>query len=156
LRARREQVLADLHRATQRLARARRDIEVCERRLAAEPTPPKGAVDPQQALRDALTAVQKDVKALDERLFGKTVAQGISRGGDGLLAQVQRLLRVTGTDDAPNATELQGMARAEAKAPEVPAAVDAFVAGPLQAFRTAVEASGLSLLPGVEPVPARK
>ena len=48
------------------------------------------------------------------------------------------------------------MARAASKAPEITAAVDAFATGPLAAFRTAVEQSGLSLLPLVEPVPPRK
>ena len=36
------------------------------------------------------------------------------------------------------------------------AAVDAFVTGPLAKFRAAVETNGLNLLPGLEPVPARR
>lgn len=156
LRAQRDQLRADLRRATQRLARARRDVEVVAQRLALEPKPRKGEADPLQGLRDALAAVQKELDAAEERLWGKKPPQGISRDDDGLIAQTTRLLRVTGTPDAPNATELESMARAARKAPEVTAAVDAFVAGPLATFRTALEQSGLGLLPGLEPVPPRR
>jgi photosystem II stability/assembly factor-like uncharacterized protein len=156
LRAQREAVLADLHRSTQRLARARRDVDVVEKRLALEPKPKGDASDPLQPLRDALKAVKKSLDECDETLWGPKPVQGIVRDDDGLLAKVQTLLRVTRTADAPNPTEMQSMARAAAKAPEVATAVDAFVSGPLATFRAAVEASGLSLLPGVEPVPARR
>ena len=69
---------------------------------------------------------------------------------------MSELLRVSGTDDAPNRTESEAMAGAAKKAPEVATAVDAFVSGPLAKFRTALEASGLSLLPGVELVQPRR
>ncbi|HEX6810300.1 MAG TPA: hypothetical protein VF384_01640, partial [Planctomycetota bacterium] len=155
LRAQREQLQADLRRATQRLARGKRDIEVVEKRLAIEPKARDGETDPHKALRDAVVAVNKAFTEVEEKLWGKK-AQGIVRNDDTLFAQVNAEMRITSTDDAPNATELQGMARAARKAPEITAAVDAFATGPLATFRTAVEQSGLSLLPQIEPVPARK
>ncbi|HEX5051681.1 MAG TPA: hypothetical protein VFZ65_07920, partial [Planctomycetota bacterium] len=156
LRAQREQLQADLRRATQRLARSKRDIDVVEKRLAVEPKVPEGGTDPHKALREAIEAVGKALTEVEEKLWGKKPPQGIVRNEDTLMAQTMSLMRITGTDDAPNATELQGMERAAKKVPEVTALVDAFVTGPLATFRTAVEASGLSLLPQVEPVPARK
>lgn len=156
LRAQREQLNEDLHRATQRLARCKRDVDVVDKRLAVEPKVKKGADDPHKALRDALTEVQKALTEVEEKLWGKKPKQGINRDDDGLLAQVMQLLRVSGTDDAPNRTETEAMARAAAKVPEVAAAVDAFVTGPLAKFRAAVETNGLNLLPGLEPVPARR
>jgi hypothetical protein len=65
-------------------------------------------------------------------------------------------MRITRTDDAPNATERDAMARAAATVPAVTAAVDAFVTGPLAGFRQAIEASQLGLLPSVEPVDGGK
>ena len=156
MRAQRDEILADLHRSTQRLARARRDVDVVEKRLALEVKPKGDAGDPQQPLRDAVQAVKKALDACDEKLWGPKPVQGIVRDDDGLLAKVQTLLRVTRTPDAPNPTEVESMAKAAAKAPEVAATVDEFVSGPLATFRAAVEASGLSLLPGVEPVPQRR
>jgi hypothetical protein len=153
LRAQRAAVLADLHQATQRLARCKRDVEVVAQRLELEPKAKPGATDPQQALRDALRDVKQALEAAEVTLWGQPPKQGINRDDDGLLAEVQRLLRVTGTDDAPNRTELDSMARAVAKAPEVAAAVDAFVSGPLTKFRAAVAQAGLSLLPELAPVP---
>jgi photosystem II stability/assembly factor-like uncharacterized protein len=156
LREQRERHQATLHRATQRLARSKKEIDVVEQRLAVEPKPKPGATDPDQAVRDALTAVRKAVTELDERLWGKKVEQGIARDDDGLLARIGTQLRVSGTDDAPNRTELEAMARAAKLVPEVTAAVDAFVSGPLTAFRDAVAKSRLSLVPTVEPVRADK
>ncbi|HEU4419075.1 MAG TPA: hypothetical protein VFT55_09065, partial [Planctomycetota bacterium] len=155
LRAQREQLQADLSRATQRLFRGKRDIEVVEKRLAIERKVKDGETDPHKALRDALVAVNRAFTEVEEKLWGKKV-QGIVRNEDTLFTQANAEMRITSTDDAPNATELQGMARAARKVPEITAAVDAFATGPLATFRTAVEQSGLSLLPLVEPVPARK
>ena len=156
LRAQREQLDDDLFRATQRLARSKKDIEVVDKRLAAEPKGKKSETDPHQGLRDALTAVQKALTEVEEKLWGKKPPQGIARDDDGLMSKVAALMRITGTDDAPNRTETEGMARAATKVPEITATVDGFVQGPLATFRAAVEKSGLSLLPGLEPVPARK
>lgn len=156
LRERRQQLQTDLRRATQRLARSKRDIDVVEKRLAVEPKVKKGDTDPHQALRDALTAVNKALEEVEEKLWGRKPVQGINRDDEGLMSQVQRLFFVTGTDDAPNASETAAMTRAAAKVPEVAAAVDAFVTGPLATFRKAVEASNLTLLPSVDPVPAAR
>ncbi|MBL8752626.1 MAG: hypothetical protein JNK15_04940 [Planctomycetes bacterium] len=154
LRAQRQQMQADLHRATQRLARCKRDLDVVEKRLAVEPKAKAGADDPHKALRDALTEVRKAFDAVEVSLWGQKPVQGINRDDEGLMAQIQQLARVSGTDDAPNRTETESMARAAAKVPAVAAAVDAFVAGPLATFRKAVEASGLGLVPSLDPVPA--
>jgi len=53
---------------------------------------------------------------------------------------------LTGTPEAPNANELLGLDRAEAKAREIAAAIDTFVTGPMSEFRAAVTKSGLGLL----------
>ncbi len=156
LRAQRQEVQGSLRLATQRLARAKRDIDVIEKRLAIEPKVKKGATDPHEALRKAVTEVKKAFDGVEESLWGKKPVQGINRDDEGLMSEVQQLLRVTGTDDAPNRTEIESMARAKAKAPAVAAAVDAFVTGPLATFRQAVEASGIGLLPAIEPVPTAK
>jgi photosystem II stability/assembly factor-like uncharacterized protein len=156
LRAQRQQMQADLHRATQRLARCKRDLDVVEKRLSIEPKVKTGADDPHKALRDALTEVKKAFDAVEENLWGKMPVQGINRDDEGLMAQIQQLARVSGTDDAPNRTETESMARAAAKVPAVAAAVDAFVLGPLATFRKAVEGSGLGLVPSLDPVPAGK
>jgi photosystem II stability/assembly factor-like uncharacterized protein len=156
LRVQREQLDRDLYRATQRFARSQREIEVVRQRLALEPKAKPGTTDPDQALRDALEAVTKARTEVEERLWGKPPRQGINRDDDGLMAEVRSLMRISGTDDAPNRTETEAMARAAAKVPAVTAAVDTFVSGPLTTFRTAVGQSRLSLLPGVEPVPARQ
>jgi photosystem II stability/assembly factor-like uncharacterized protein len=156
LRAQRQDFDATLFRATQRLARAKKDVDVVDKRLAIEPKAKPGETDAHEALRKALTDVQKAIADIDEKLWGKKPEQGINRDDDGLLAQIAARMRVTGTDDAPNRTETEGMAKAAARVPEVTTAVDAFVSGPLATFRAAVERSGLSLLPGVDPVPPLK
>ncbi len=152
LRAERERLQGELRRATQRLARGKRDLDVIEKRLALEPKTKPGETDPHQALRDALKVVNEAFKAVDERLWGKQRKQGISRDDDALIARTQRHMRVTGTDDAPNPTERESMARAATQVTDVIAAVDAFVTGPLAEFRKVVEASTLSLLPRTDPV----
>ncbi len=48
------------------------------------------------------------------------------------------------------------MARTPMAPPEITTGIEPFVTGPLATLRTAVEQSGLSLLPLVEPVPGRK
>jgi hypothetical protein len=146
LRQQKQDLETELHRATQRFARSRKDIDVVEKRLAVEPKPKPGATDPHKALRDAIESVTKAATALDEQLWGKKPTQGIARDDDGMIAKALELMRVTGTDDAPNATERALMDRAAAKVPAVAAAVDAFLAGPLAEVRKAVEASGLQLL----------
>lgn len=64
---------------------------------------------------------------------------------------MQEHLHVTGTPDAPNPGERDGVARANAALPAVRDAVDAFVRGPLTALRAAIERSQMNLLPDVEP-----
>ena len=152
LRAEREQLIATIGQATQRLARARRDLDLVRERLDAEPKVKKGEKDPNEALREALKSANKALDALDETFWGKSGRQGIVRDDDTMIRQVMGLLRVSGTDDAPNATELESMARARAAVPGVTRRVDEFVAGPLTALRTALAASSLSLLPDVAPV----
>lgn len=156
LRAAREAMQADLRLATQRLGRARKDLDLIAMRLAAEPKVPAGQKDPHEAVRKALDAAKAALTALDERLWGKQGLQGISRDDDTLLAEVQGLMRISRTDDAPNATERLLMGRAALAVPRVGRAVDEFVGGPLQALRDALAASPLSLLPSVEPVPTKR
>ncbi len=155
LRARREVLQGELRVATQRYARSRRDISSVDARLALEPKVKDGQTDPNKVLREALTAVRKALTTTDEKLWGKEPGQGIAKA-TGLFNDLYGVLRITGTEDAPNATELQGFERAVAKAAEITAVLDAFVAGPLVEFRTAVEKSGLALLQPVEPIRARK
>lgn len=152
LRAERERLLAELSKASQRFARCKRDLDVVRQRLALEPKPKAGADDPLKALRDALAAVDKAFGEVEQQLWGKPPVQGIRRDDDSLMAKTMQLMRITSTDDAPNQTERDGMARAAAKVPDVTAAVDAFVSGPLATFRTALEQSGLGLLPSTAPV----
>jgi len=154
LRARREVLQGSLRDATQRLARSKRDVATVEARLALEKKSKDGEVDPNKALRDAVTAVQKAIEATDEKLWGKKPGQGIGQPS-GLFTELGRELRITGTDDAPNATELQSIERATVRAAAITAAIDEFVQGPFATFRGAVEASGLSLLQPAAPA-ARK
>lgn len=146
LREQREQLQASLRRATQRFTQARRDIDVVDKRLSVEPKVETGADDPHQALRDALLAVNKAAKELDEQLWGKEARQGISRDDDAKMPRAMRQMRVSGTDDAPNATELQAMERATRAVAEIDGIVSAFVDGAFAQFRAAVDASGLGLL----------
>jgi len=149
LRAQREQLMQTLHVATQRVARARRELGVVRERLAIEPKPKTGD-DPYAAERAALKTIDAALEELDERLWGPKPVQGINRDDDGLIAKATEQMRVSGTDDAPNATERDAMQRAARRVPAVTAAVEEFVRGPLRAFRDALQQSGLSLLPTVE------
>jgi photosystem II stability/assembly factor-like uncharacterized protein len=156
LRARREALQADLRVATQRYARSKRDLDTVEARLDVEPKVKDGETDPNKALRDALGTAKKAAEALEERIWGKKApSQGISEP-TGLFTDLYRALRVTGTDDAPNPTELQSFVRGSAIAGEITAAIDVFVTGPLVEFRAAVTKSGIGLLQPVEPDPAHK
>jgi len=148
-RAQREQLMQTLHVATQRVARARRELGVVRERLAIEPKPKTGD-DPYAAERAALKTIDAALEELDERLWGPKPVQGINRDDDGLIAKATEQMRVSGTDDAPNATERDAMQRAARRVPAVTAAVEEFVRGPLRAFRDALQQSGLSLLPTVE------
>lgn len=155
LRAEAEALQGSLRAATQRYARGKRDVGVVEARLALEPKRKAGETDPHKALREAIDAVKKAIEATDEQLWGKKTEQGITES-KGLFMEFWRSNRLTGTDDAPNPTERQGMVRATAKAAEISAAIDAFLAGPLATFRAAVEQSGIGLLPDAQAAPARK
>jgi photosystem II stability/assembly factor-like uncharacterized protein len=146
LRAERERLLANLHAATQQLAAGKRSIDAVRQRLALEPKVRRGEEDPWKAVRDALTAVDKEHDAVQERLWGKKPTQGINRDDAGLVTKAMRAMRVSGTDDAPNDTERTEMARAAQLVPDVQFAVDAFLTGPLTTFRQAIESSGLKLL----------
>jgi hypothetical protein len=150
--ARHDAMVGELRRAFQRLARARKDIALVQQRLAVEKKP-KAGDDPNQALRDAVDAVDKARTAVDERLFGKPPAQGFTEA-TGLFADWQLSLEaLTDTPEAPNGTELAGLDRAREVVARVALAVDAFVAGPLTEFRAAVEKSGLQFLPQTAPPP---
>jgi hypothetical protein len=146
LRQQKQDLEAELHRATQKFARSRKDLDIVEKRLADEPKLKPGADDPHKALREALDAARKAATELDATLWGKKPAQGIARDDDGMIAKARERMRATGTDDAPNPTERAEMARAAELVPPVAAAVDAFLQGPMAAFRKAVEADGLTLL----------
>src|SRR5262249_50230739 len=150
--ARHDAMVRELRQAFQRLARARKDIALVQQPLALEKTPKAGGA-PNQALRDAVEAVDKARTAVDERLFGKPPAQGFTEA-TGLFADWQRSIEaLTDTPEAPNGTELAGLDRAREVVAHVVDAVDAFVAGPLTEFRAAVEKSGLQFLPLTAPPP---
>jgi hypothetical protein len=147
---RRAAILRPLVAATQRLARSRRDVDLVRQRLLLDPKPEGDADDPLDPLRKALDSVTKELDAAEEKLWGKRVEQGIRRG-QGLVSAVrQQLDDLNDTPEAPNPTELLGLDRAEQKVQEATAAVDAYVQGPLATFRTAVEQSGLSLVPAAQ------
>ncbi|HEB54513.1 MAG TPA: hypothetical protein ENI87_14775 [bacterium] len=147
LRQRRERLLTRLHAASQQFAPIAARIDVVRQRLKLDP-PPKEGEDPLADLREALQAIDEARKETEQSLWGKErKVQGIARGNDGLIRQAQRQMRISGTDDAPNGTELDAMASAETKVAAVETAVTEFLRGPWQAFRDAVAASSLSLLP---------
>jgi hypothetical protein len=124
----RDEIQRELADALQRVARHRRDVELVEQRLKLEPKPQPGAEDPLAALRKAVATATKDLKEFETKLWGPSDVQGVTRGS-GLVRDVsEQTGRVTGTDDAPNATELQALE------------------GPVQTFRAAVEQSGIALL----------
>jgi len=144
---RRTEILRPLRDATQRLARSRRDLELVRQRLLVEPKPVPPAEDPHKALREALDTAQKALEAVEDKLWGKKVQQGIGRGESLVSAVFEQSGALTRTPEPPNPTELLGLQRAEAKVAAAVAVVDEFQRGPLAAFRAAVQASGLSLAP---------
>jgi photosystem II stability/assembly factor-like uncharacterized protein len=146
--ARAEAIRADLFPVTQRLARARRDFDLVKKRLELEPKPKAGETDPKKAIRDAADKVEKALTAAEEQLWGPTKPkQGFTEGKGLMRDMFMHLGAMTGTPEVPNATELLGLDRAKTKAAEVAAAVDTFTNGPLAEFRTAVQQSGMELVP---------
>ena len=143
----RQETMLKVTAATQRFAKARREIELVKTRLSHEPKVKDGQDDPQAEFRKAVEAIDKAVTELDEKLWGPKPKPGINVA-KGLLTELQEAAgALTRTPEKPNPTELLGLQRAAGKAEEVVAAVEAFVAGPMVTFRAAVEKSGLSLLP---------
>jgi photosystem II stability/assembly factor-like uncharacterized protein len=132
--------------ALQRYARAKKDIDLVRARLDAEPKPKKGADDPNKPLRDAIDAVQKEVDACDEALFGKKPQQGIALGEGFQHDFFEQMGRINDTPDAPNETERIAVDRAKQKATEAAARIDAFLNGPKKTFVEAIEKSGLAWL----------
>lgn len=132
--------------ALQRFARARKDVELVRARLDAEPKVKKGETDPHADLRKAIEAVQKEVDACNDALFGKKAKQGYAEG-EGLQHDFfEQFGKITDTPEAPNASEVLGVERAAKVAQEAVARVETFVAGPFATFREAVAKSGLTLL----------
>jgi photosystem II stability/assembly factor-like uncharacterized protein len=147
LRAAREQLTARLHVASQQLAPIQAQLAVVKQRLALEEKPEQGD-DPMQPMRDALKAVTEAHQGALDAIWGvEKKVQGISRSNDGLLSKAQRHMRISSTDDAPNRTERDGLMLAESYVEQIEARVKAFVEGDLAAFRRAVGASGVGLLP---------
>jgi photosystem II stability/assembly factor-like uncharacterized protein len=147
LRTEREALNLRLYEVTQRLAPVKGQVDVVRTRLAIEQKPEDGD-DPNQAIRDALKSIDKDHEQLSDQIWGKQKkVQGISRGNDGLLTKIRGLMRISGTIDEPNKTELDGMAKAAAKVTEVEQLVSTFFSKSLPKFRKAVADSGLHLLP---------
>jgi hypothetical protein len=132
--------------ALQRYARAKKDIDLVRARLDAEPKPKKGTDDPNKPLRDAIDAVQKEVDACDEALFGKKPQQGIALGEGFQHDFFEQMGRINDTPDAPNETERMAVDRAKLKATEAAARIDAFLNGPKKTFVEAIEKSGLAWL----------
>ncbi|MCK5945106.1 MAG: hypothetical protein KAI24_24165 [Planctomycetes bacterium] len=147
LRAEREQLMSRLHVASQRLAPIAARIAIVKQRLELEDAPKEGD-DPLQALRDALKEVEKAHQATLDSIWGeRKEVQGISRGNDGLLSKAQRLMGISRTDDAPTATERQGLTRAATYVEQIEQAVAKFLDEDLARFRAAVAASNIGLLP---------
>ena len=67
------------------------------------------------------------------------------------MSKARGLMRISGSNDKPNKTEREAMAKAADKVAEIEQVVDGFFADPLPEFRKAVAASTLTLLPAVEP-----
>jgi len=150
LREQREALNGRLYAVTQKLAPLKGQIDVVRSRLALEDKPESGD-DPLQAMRDALKAIDKAYQSVNDKLWGKEKkVQGISRSNDGLISKSSRLMRISGTNDKPNQSERDAMARATERVAEVEEAAAEFFAGPLAAFREAVAESGLSLLPATQ------
>ena len=150
LREQRNTLNGRLHVVTQRLAPIKKQIDVVRARLAIEEKPKDGE-DPLKAIRGALKAIDKAYNELNDELWGKEKkVQGISRGNDSLMFETMGLMRISGTNDVPNKSERDGMAKAADKVAEVERVVAEFFAKPLPEFRKAVTNSGLTLLPAVE------
>ncbi|MFO1077386.1 MAG: hypothetical protein U1E73_06630 [Planctomycetota bacterium] len=147
LRARAEDLRTELRPSTQALARCQRDLDLVAKRLDLEAKVEKGADDPLAALRSALDAAKKAHEELSARIWGKKPKQGITRDDDTMMSRFMAELRISGTDDAPNPTELQALDRAMVRMRAIADAVAAFEQGPMAALRTELQKSGLGLLP---------
>lgn len=142
-------LMAKLRASTQKIARARKDLEWVEARLKIDPKPKTGD-DPLAALRTAAEAARKAADELDVQVWGKEDQKGIPEA-EGLMSELwQQLGAITGSVRAPTPTEALGLQRATKKAEAVAAAVDAFVTGPFLTLRTTLEQEQPKLLPPVK------
>ena len=147
LRARIERLRSDLRPATQELARSKRDLDFVKQRLGFEAKVEAGQDDPHQALRDALKAADKAHGELDKKLWGRREPQGIVDNSKALWSRFTSQLRISGTHDAPNASELLKVDRAAVRMQAITDAIKIFEAGPMAELRSLLSQSGLSLLP---------
>ena len=132
--------------ALQRLARAKKDIDLVRGRLDAEPKVKKGETDPHAELRTALDAAQKELDTCNDALFGKKPKQGYAQS-EGLQHDFfEQFGRINETPEAPNATEVLGVERAAMTAQKAKVRIDEFVAGPFATFREAVAKAALPML----------
>jgi photosystem II stability/assembly factor-like uncharacterized protein len=136
-----------LRQTLQRLARAKKDIDLVRQRLAVEKKPKEGD-DPLKALRDAVEAIDKAMTETVEAIWGPAKPkQGIATP-KGLMHELGENAGVlTSTPEAPNGNELLGQERAAAKLAELQKVVETFATGPLTQFAEAVQKSGLGLVP---------
>ncbi|MCA8952827.1 MAG: hypothetical protein KDE27_25180 [Planctomycetes bacterium] len=146
-RARAEQLRADLRPSTQSLARCKRDLDFVKRRLELEPEVEKGAEDPHEALRKAMKAADKAHEDLLDRIWGDRDRQGIVDTSKTLMSRFMSQLRVSDTPDVPNASETMRLDRAARRLQAIVDAIAEFEQGPMAEFRTALQQSGLALLP---------
>ena len=100
MRSRTTEIMRPFRDALQRFARARKDVELVRARLEAEPKPRKGVADPQEELRKALEAVQKEVDACNDAVFGPKPKQGIVEGTGFQHDFYEQLGKVTGTPES--------------------------------------------------------
>ncbi|GAB4149037.1 MAG: hypothetical protein Fur0037_17360 [Planctomycetota bacterium] len=143
--------------ATQRLARAGKEIQLARQRLAIDPKPKRGE-DPLREARAAVDACGKEFDELSLRLFGPAKPpQGYARD-ESLLADLGReLSSLTSSFTAPNSTETLGVDRAGEVADAIERDVREFLTGPLADLRAALQGTGLDFLPRVpEPAHGRR
>ncbi|MEY3160919.1 MAG: hypothetical protein RIT25_910, partial [Planctomycetota bacterium] len=142
-------LMTKLRASTQKIARARKDLEWIESRLKLDPKPKTGD-DPLAALRSAAEAARKAADELDVKLWGPKDRKGIT-DDEGLMSEVfEQLGAIRGSVRAPTPTEVLGMQRATKRAEAVVTAVDGFVTGPFSALRTTLEQEQPKLLPAVK------
>jgi hypothetical protein len=145
-----EKLVADLAAITDKVARQKRNLELVEQRIKLLK---KGKDDDTHAaLEKAVKSAKAALKEIETKLWGPQGEQGISRRR-GWVSEVTRGQRsLSASWDAPTQAQVIDLERGRKHVAEAAAGVNEFLAGPMTEFRTALEASGLDLLPDVTPL----